>query len=517
MKTEYSSMVASNALPAMQGPEPAIRGIAWRLFLTCWLVYSLHVATNTVREIYPALSIADRFSFRVDEYANLHPDIFETPGYGWHINSNPGASMLAAVPYSIFAPIVNRIVSEVALGRKGKESPSYDSPWPMAREFYRESWVRGYDVKFGLASIITQAFCMAPMSALSVVAMYRLLQSLLGIAQPALWLALLYGFGTPVFFRTGYLNQNLLVTHCAVFGLLALVSSRERPSTVRIVAAGVAAGAAILFDYSGVVVFGALFCYTLLFGGRFEHRSILSRTLAFSAGAIPPIALLWFYQWCSFGNPFLPAQHWMPRIAFTNVGFNGIGLPSGPLAVANLFDYRFGLVVSSPILLCALAQPFVQSDKLRLKTSRALFFAGAAAGVWLFSSSVGYAWLQFNTGVRYLLPAVPFVFPALAVTLLRLPTRLRYVLVVGALTQSWAMAMYRDVERGFGVLDSLLHLFVGGFQLPFLSTLSRMGTQYGDYAARGVSPMALFALSAALIWIIWSVAPSRSTNGDHYE
>ena len=27
------------------------RGVAWRLFLTCWLVYALHVATNTVREI----------------------------------------------------------------------------------------------------------------------------------------------------------------------------------------------------------------------------------------------------------------------------------------------------------------------------------------------------------------------------------------------------------------------------------------------------------------------------------
>ena len=55
------------------------RGIAVRIFLTCWVVFTLHFATNTVREIYPALSLGDHFSFDVTEYAGLHPDIFEIP------------------------------------------------------------------------------------------------------------------------------------------------------------------------------------------------------------------------------------------------------------------------------------------------------------------------------------------------------------------------------------------------------------------------------------------------------
>jgi hypothetical protein len=61
-------------------PAPWIhspRSIAVRLFLTCWLVCSIHVATNTVREIYLALAIGDHLSFRVDEYAHMHPDLFE--------------------------------------------------------------------------------------------------------------------------------------------------------------------------------------------------------------------------------------------------------------------------------------------------------------------------------------------------------------------------------------------------------------------------------------------------------
>src|ERR1043165_5492358 len=86
------------------------RGIAIRLFITCWLIYSLHLATNTVREIYLALAIGDHFSFRVDDYAHMHPDLFEKKGYGWHIGANPGGSMLGAIPYAVLRPVTDRII-----------------------------------------------------------------------------------------------------------------------------------------------------------------------------------------------------------------------------------------------------------------------------------------------------------------------------------------------------------------------------------------------------------------------
>jgi hypothetical protein len=66
------------------------------------------------------------------------------------------------------------------------------------------------------------------------------------------------------------------------------------------------------------------------------------------------------------------------------------------------------------------------------------------------------------------------------------------------------MAMSRDVERGFGVLDPILHVFIGGFQLPLLTVLSRMSSgQYGDYTSLGVSPLPIFAVVTALIAVIW--------------
>src|SRR5918993_5524415 len=101
------------------------KGIAVRLFVTCWLIYSVHLATNTVREIFLALAIADHFSFQVNDYANMHPDLFEKEGFGWHIGANPGASMIAAVPYALCRPSVDRIIQIVNRQRAGQAPPVY--------------------------------------------------------------------------------------------------------------------------------------------------------------------------------------------------------------------------------------------------------------------------------------------------------------------------------------------------------------------------------------------------------
>ena len=474
------------------------RALGVRLFLTAWLVYAAHVATNTVREIYPALSMGDHFSFRVDEYANLHPDLFEKPGYGWHINSNPGASMLAAIPYALARPVIDRVVARVNAHRAGQQPPPYNSPWPMARAFYQASWRLGLDVKFGLAAIVIQAFCMAPFSAAGVLAMFLLLRHLFHSDRVALWLSLLYAFGTPAFFRAGYLNQNMLLGHAVFIGFLALWHPAPTPFwTVarRNFAAGFTGGLAVLLDYTGVVMLACLAAYALW------RRRRTSTAAWFAAGAAIPLALLMFYQWQSFGNPILPAQHWI-QVKWVEVGYKGLSLPMPDLLRANLLDYRYGLFVSCPMLLLAAAAPFLRRP--RLSGAAMAMLLGAPAALWLFSSSVSYARLQFNSGVRYMAPAVPFLFVAAAMVLMRIPRRAAWFLAVAAVAQAWSMAMYRDVERGFGVLDSMLHVFLGGFQLPLLTVLSRIGGSQAEYFWPAASPLPLFALVGCLLFGIWS-------------
>lgn len=485
------------------------RSIAVRLFFTCWLVYSVHVATNTVREIYLALAIGDHLSFRVDEYAHMHPDLFDKPGYGWHIGANPGASMLGAIPYAASRPVVDRIIAAVNRSRaNAKEAPAYNSPWPMARRFFEESWRRGYDVKFGLAAIIMQSLCMAPISALAVVAMFYLLRRVFRSDRTGMWLALLYAFGTPAFYRTGYLNHNLILGHFAFMGFLAMWNPGESPrisQNWRYFLGGITGGTALLMDYSGVVFLLGLFFYGIAkAGGISEIGRSVRLSSWYVAGTLGPVFLLWFYQWASFGNPFLPGQHWMPPVEWIGDGYQGFTLPQFELLRKLLFDYRYGLFVTCPLFLLALAAPLWNRGSRRvIETREFLTLLGLPLALVLFCGGISYTRLQYNSGLRYLAPLLPFLFVPAAIALYRLPRRAAYFITVAAVAQAWCMAMYRDVERGLGVLDPVIHIFTGGFQLPVLTVLSRL-SQYADYTGGGVSPLPVLVFAGALVYGIWA-------------
>jgi hypothetical protein len=487
------------------------RGLAIRLFVTCWVVYVLHFATNTVREIYPALAIGDHFSFRVDEYANLHPDLFEKQGYGWHIGNNPGASMVAAIPYALARPIIDRIVERVRQQRMASgqtEPPPYHSPWPLAREFYREAWLRGLDVKFGLAAFVMQSMCMAPISALCVVVMFYVLRRLFDSEKKALWLALLFAFGTPVFFRTGYLNQNLMLGHFAFMGFVALWNStgnNRKSSRLRFFFAGLAGGTALLFDYSGVIFLLGLFTYGVIKWRRVSSTADTFRHACwYVLGTLGPVGLLWFYQWQSFGHPFYPGQHWMPPVEWIELGYQGYGLPQAELLLSLAFDNRYGLFISSPFMLLAILAPlFNRTSPYRLPSLELAALLMLFVGLWVFFSGSNYTRLQFNTGIRYLSPILPFLFVPAAIVFMRLPRLGIYLLALCSIVESWCLAMHRDVESSLGLLNPILHVFLGGFELPALTTLSNMGGQYGDFFKHGASPLPLFALTAAILFGVW--------------
>ncbi|MGH9901066.1 MAG: hypothetical protein ACRD68_04410, partial [Pyrinomonadaceae bacterium] len=142
--------------------------------------------------------------------------------------------------------------------------------------------------------------------------------------------------------------------------------------------------------------------------------------------------------------------------------------------------------------------------RARVPALELAFLLGLSATMWVFFSGSNYTRLQFNTGIRYLAPIFPFMFVPAALVLMRLPRRVVYFVSVLSVALAWSMAMYRDVERGLGVLDPVLNVFLGGFQLPALTTLSRVGAQYGDFFANGVSPLPLFLLTAAVLYGVWA-------------
>jgi hypothetical protein len=152
---------------------------------------------------------------------------------------------------------------------------------------------QGLDVRFGIATAVMQLFAMAPLSAAAVVVMARVLGALGFPPQTLPWLALVYGFGTPIFFRTGFLNQNLLVAHFAFFSFALLAgASAAYPSAARLAAAGAMAGLTLLCDYTGIVLIAALFAYAIYrcgedAAGRFAGLpAAIARALPMAAGAV---------------------------------------------------------------------------------------------------------------------------------------------------------------------------------------------------------------------------------------
>jgi len=261
----------------------------------------------------------------------------------------------------------------------------------------------------------------------------------------------------------------------------------------------------LLFDYSGAVLLLGLFFYGLAKrAGVASWPDVLRHCGWYVLGTLGPVFLLWLYQWRSFGHAFYPGQHWMPPVEWIERGYQGYGWPQIELLLALAFDHRFGLFVSSPLMLLAILCPMVQRVRRRLPALELTTILFCFVALWVFLSGNNYTRLQFNTGIRYMAPALPFLFVPAAVLLVRLPLIVIYPFAVLLVTEAWCLAMIREVERDLGVLDPILRVFLGGFQLPVFTTLSRLSGQYGEFFQYGVSPFPLFALTGVILYGVWS-------------
>ncbi|MCI0437043.1 MAG: DUF2079 domain-containing protein [Gemmatimonadetes bacterium] len=478
--------------------------VAARLFVTVWLIYGAHFASDVARETYLAMSLGSRLSIRVDEYLGLHPDLFEVGGRGAYINNNPGASMLGAIPYAIARPFMEALFLWKPELRAPKPPTVYDDPRPNRNPFLNAVRERGLDIELGLAAASIHAGLMVPLGAASALIIFFFLRRTPGDERRALWLALLWAFGTPIFFRSAYLNQNVLIAYAVLLAYvigapLARADGPGEGALRRVGWLGFLMGFAILCDYSGAALALAFGLWVSWLGWRAAGVTGGFRWAArFIAGAAPPILLLFLYQWRAFGNPFLPAQTYMPDTSLSVSGWHGFVWPTPELFMRNLFDPGFGLIAFSPMFAAAVAAPFLRKRAGAPAREQLALIFGASAALLIFISSVQFAFLQWNTGIRYIVPAVPLLFMALVPVLLALPRWAMLSLIVPTVAISWSVAMTRDA-----VPSALARVFLHGFELPWLTVLRKTAAGYAPFLADGASPLGLFVLIAVVLWLVW--------------
>lgn len=491
------------AAPPVSLSSGGVRAVTIRLFLTVWLVYGAHVTSNVVRETYLAVALGDNFTIRVDPFLGLHPDLFEIPGRGAYINSNPGASMLGAIPYLAARPALG-LLFRLKPGLLAPKPPAvYDDPRPNRSRFMNEMRARGLDVKLALAAFAMQLGLMAPLGALAVVVLYKLLTLRLGDRQRALWLALLYAFGTPLFFRSSFLNQNAILAHLVFFAWAVLAWPGQRPESraTRWAAAGGLLGLGLLCDYSAVPLCLAFGVWALWEGWRAEGPAeAVRRGAVLAAGAVGPVMVLLLYQYSAFGSPWFPAQRYMPATEFSVNGLNGMTWPTFDLLWRNLLDPAYGLFAFCPLLVAALLAPLLRRTRDLLPSGEALFLLATCTALWLFNSANQFANLQWNTGVRYMVPAVPLLFLLVVPVLQVLPRWGVALLVVPTLVISFAVSMLRE-----DVITSVQRLFTHGPTLPMLIVLRKTAAAYASFLAGGGAYIGLLSVVvvALAVWGIW--------------
>lgn len=440
------------------------RAGAARVFLICQVVYTVFWTPYILREHFPALTLAEEGTLNVKRYAGWTDDIFAHGEGRAFINNNPGASLTGAIPLILLRPAFRGIENwNRALPPIPRREGDGEIFWRAAKEnrvFY-----------FLAVAFATVALVMAPATAGVMAYLCRSLTRAGLRADSAAAVAVLCGIGTPLVFRAGSLNHNLLVADAGFAALLALWNAGAGGiSARRALVAGLFAGYAILCDYSGVVVLLAVAVYAAMRAKRGRERWLAMAWA--SAGAIPGVAALLVYQWWAFGAFLAPSQQYMPAITQTAHGYRGFGWPSASLAVALLFDPKFGLFAYCPLLAPGLAAPFIRRARSWFRWGEIPLLIGYFAAFLVFCSANQYSWLQPLTGFRYLVPVVPglaVLAIAVAGTLAR-PFRIALGVVAIAQSLLIAGAHVNDIRLAPAALAGR------GFTFLWMTRLNEAGT-----------------------------------------
>lgn len=453
-----------------------------QVFVTCWLVYAIFWAPFIVREHFPALTLAEHGSLNVAEYKGWTDDIFPGPRGGYYINNNPGASITAAIPLLLFRPILDRVEAwNQTLPHHGREVDTDEVFWRTVRD--------GRGFYFLLAGFVTAAFLMAPVTAGTFAYLCSRLIDAGVPGRSAAMASMLAGLATPLLFRAGHLNHNLLVADAGFIALLLLWDPHDRPlTTMRAGMAGLLAGYCMLCDYSGIVAIIVAGAYVWLRSAGAPSRFRI--LIWFAAGLVPGCVALMAYQAWAFGVFYRPSQHFMTPTAPTSHGYRGFDWPSPALAWALFFDPSFGIFAYCPALLPGLAAPFVTRVRYQFPR-REVWLLLAYFGLFVvFCSANQYSWLQPLTGFRYLAPVVPGLALLAIYAAQAIPRPARIVLAAAACLQSFLIAIAREND-----LRLTLHeVWRRRFAFFWTIRLQQAGMPAGFANAIGIAAFVILAL-----------------------
>ncbi len=370
------------------GHRRAVPALLFALvWLSCGWFGSWEFNPNNSTRLFAAISLAEQGDATIDEFAALTIDKAQF-GPHTYLDKAPGMTLLAT-------PIVAGAF--VVTG----EGARY-----LDKRIEAPDLTRYLRLRLRLATFLITGL----LTALATVALWSLARDLSGSEDGALFAAIAYALGTPVW---GW--STTLFGHAPVAALWTIAiwaiwrGTGARTSARHALIAGAALGWAVVIEYQAVIGGAVIGLWALW---RLRTTTGAWRGAGWAvAGGLTAGAALAGYNLLAFGTLFRLGYQGVVGFEGMQQGLFGLTMPKPLVLYEILFGLRRGLIWVAPVLVLA---PIGLIRLARTQAAMVVMLAAVVAAVLLVNAAYVYWDGGFSTGPRHSVPAIPMLALGLA-------------------------------------------------------------------------------------------------------
>ncbi|AXJ94852.1 MULTISPECIES: hypothetical protein [unclassified Sphingomonas] len=388
----------------MRGVRIVLFALVW--FSAAWFG-SWELNPNNATRMFAAMSIVEGEGGAIDRYQTLTIDKAMFDGH-YYLDKAPGMTLIALPAVAL---------ADAATGRRGTDFGAF----PVGPDF--EAMLR-------LRTRLAAASGTAVLTALAAVALFDLALILTGSAAAALFAALGFALGTPIWGWSTTVMGHAPVAALYVIAIWAIVRGEGRGLRYAAVT-GLALGGAVVIEHQALLA-GAPIGLLALWQVRARGDRMRWIAAFLGAGIVTAVPFL-AYNALVLGDPLRVGYAGVVGWEGMHRGVFGLVRPQPRVLVDILNGRRIGLVWVAPVLLLA---PVGLALMLRDPHRRALALACIASVAIALLVNAAYVYWQGGntTGPRFAMPAVGPLAIGLAAIWLRLRAgwpRIAAALVLG--------------------------------------------------------------------------------------
>jgi len=433
----------------------------WRLEILLgglvWLIYFLHVVPggghNPNRYIDLTHSMVNQRVLNIDQYHENTVDKAYKDGHYYSVGL-PGPSLLAIPSYLLFKSTVTLLpvkwLEDISTIQSLKQGTA---------GFYQQD-----TTAFFLSGIWLTWFVLSLVSALSTVVLYRFLHLATGCTnRTAFMTALVYAFGTPVFFYSTTYFSHVFTASLVVVCLYLMMKLEIYFNFWTLFWLGLFCGSTSLFETQGFLIIVLIGFYCLV---RWGLRIIP----LFSLGIILPILLHLIYNTAAFGHPLSFAYQYMVGENYDQYltkGLLGFSPPRFDRIIGLTISLERGLWIYSPVLLLIFPGIYFLFKEKRFLPFFSFCLVAFTTILFLIASYEGWDGAA-AFGPRQIILAIPFLTIFLASGLEHVPGFISVPVVFLSIANNWLGAVFgasTDVIQHWKTLSSK------GFSLPAVQVI----------------------------------------------